>query len=328
LWQWLAAVSLVVVLAVGLEVLWRIRGHEPSVTDREALWAYHRHRVAGAGNDTLVLLGASRVLLGFSAEAFAHRYPDRRLVQLAVLGRPPLATLRDLAADDGFRATVLCSVMPDSFLPAGFDAQQSYIDFYHERSTAQLRWESRARAELQSRLALLLPHLNLVSLLSAGYEKGTWPKVHFVTTAPDRTRRADHRKVNVAVLRAAREHAIARGYESQQVPPPERWLELAGRVRPWVEVIHARGGRVIFVRYPTTGRHRELDEGYYPRADYWDHLARATGANTLHFDDVPAMRNIDCPDTSHIDQQDQSRFTEALLEALEERGWLEPNRTP
>ena len=91
---------------------------------------------------------------------------------------------------------------------------------------------------------------------------------------------------------------------------------------PWLRRIEARGGQVVFVRMPTSDEHWELDERYYPRAQYWDRLGSITGVATVHFADDPRTSAFSCPDTSHLDYRDAPRFTEGLLEVLVERGVL------
>jgi len=86
-----------------------------------------------------------------------------------------------------------------------------------------------------------------------------------------------------------------------------------------VQRIRQRGGQVVFVRYPTTGEHYEMDVKAYPKKLYWDHFASKTSAVTIHFADVPSLRGFDCPDTAHLDYRDAPRFTLALAEELERR---------
>ena len=41
------------------------------------------------------------------------------------------------------------------------------------------------------------------------------------------------------------------------------------------------------------------------------------GAPAVHFEDVPGMRDIECPDGSHLDYRQRAGFTAALAQALE-----------
>ena len=80
--------------------------------------------------------------------------------------------------------------------------------------------------------------------------------------------------------------------------------------------LRSHGARVYFVMMPKSGMVKEIDDRRFPRAEFWDRFARRVGAPTLHFDDVPAMRELVCPDGSHLDYRQRKVFTAALAEAL------------
>ena len=84
-----------------------------------------------------------------------------------------------------------------------------------------------------------------------------------------------------------------------------------------------RGGRVVFVRFPTSGAGSEVDKRNFPKADFWDVFEKASGALVLHHEDVPRLRGFTTPDWSHLDQVDAARFTGALLAELVDRGILQ-----
>ena len=62
------------------------------------------------------------------------------------------------------------------------------------------------------------------------------------------------------------------------------------------------------------------------RARYWDRLAEHTGAITIHFHDLPRVRELPLPDGSHLDLRDAPTFTAALLDELARRGVLPQKR--
>jgi len=93
-------------------------------------------------------------------------------------------------------------------------------------------------------------------------------------------------------------------------------------VEGWVKAIQARGGRVIFVQFPTTGANLRFDEFMFPKARYWDAFAAQTSALCLHFAEVPELSGFDCPDTSHLDRTEAPRFTLELGKVLEDHGLL------
>ena len=80
--------------------------------------------------------------------------------------------------------------------------------------------------------------------------------------------------------------------------------------------IREHGGSVRFLLLPSSKLVRLLEERRFPRALFWDRFAEAVFSPTLHFEDVPALREFTCPDGSHLDFRDRVRFSTALVAAL------------
>jgi D-alanyl-lipoteichoic acid acyltransferase DltB (MBOAT superfamily) len=86
----------------------------------------------------------------------------------------------------------------------------------------------------------------------------------------------------------------------------------------------ARGGRVIWVELPSSGRTRAVEERRYPRTQYWEwfagHVELRGSALSVH--DDPALDTFRCPDGSHLDPSDAPAFTRELAGALVRRRLL------
>ncbi len=80
-----------------------------------------------------------------------------------------------------------------------------------------------------------------------------------------------------------------------------------------VEKIRSRGGKVVFVRFPSTGGLRQLENKITPRAAYWDRVLETTGAPGIHFEDYPELKGFDCPEWSHLTKKDATKFTSLLV---------------
>ena len=89
--------------------------------------------------------------------------------------------------------------------------------------------------------------------------------------------------------------------------------EILETTRANVEKIRAKGGKVIFVRLPSSGGLRELEKKTTPREIYWDQLIESTQSPGIHFEDYPELRNFDCPEWSHLRKDDAIRFTKELM---------------
>ncbi len=79
-----------------------------------------------------------------------------------------------------------------------------------------------------------------------------------------------------------------------------------------VRRIQSRGGRVVFVRFPTSGEHWQIDQLKYPKSEFWDLIGGSTVAQTIHFVDHPALRQFELPDTSHLDFSDAATVYDGI----------------
>ncbi|MCA9111936.1 MAG: hypothetical protein KDA52_18425 [Planctomycetaceae bacterium] len=314
----ITALVLTAVSAMGAEAFVRELGYRPSVADTRALWSYHRGRVYAEDGKSIVLLGASRMQAGVSLEVFRDHYPDYRITQLAVSATSPLATLKDLADDEEFVGIVLCSLSP-SALQAGVEpdhSQERHVAEYWEHRRS---WNLIARLRLQfidSRFAIARPQFRLrpqIRQLLMGTESAG---PDFMVTKFDRSQQLDFQKIDIEKQRARRVGGTVQFFEKYipDTPDREAWMEAARALKPSVEKLRNRGGRVVFIRFPETGEHWRLSESHYPRTQFWDHLAESTGTPTIHFRDVPGLAHFECPDTSHLDYRDTDAFTNALID--------------
>lgn len=314
---WLVTLVAFVGCAIGLEAFVRSRGYQPSIKEDVNSWALERRRASDRSPRTVAILGASRILLAFSPQAFRTTLPDYRYVMLAQQSSAPVGSLRDLALDPDFRGIALVDIAENGFDRSAWDRQDALIAAYHRgwRSIGQLgeRWLA---TQVQSRLALLASSglLALEGLL----RDGAWPKPPYTTTYPDRTKFADYDLVDVERKRKVRLQLLEGWTRTSDNPAP--WLADALAQELYIALIHARGGKVVYVRMPTCDERWEHDAIKTPKALFWDRLAQATQAVTVHFQDYPALSDFECPDTSHIASKDGPRFTAALLEILAARG--------
>jgi hypothetical protein len=131
---------------------------------------------------------------------------------------------------------------------------------------------------------------------------------------------ADYSRVD---LKAHRKWVYDRAYwlsNNKDLPWTEEWLQGAMELEPWVNAIQSRGGRVVFVQFPTTGHLFTYDDTLFPKKEFWDAFAARTSALCVHFKDVPPLAAFECPDWSHLDRVDAPRFTTELGRILADRG--------
>ena len=100
--------------------------------------------------------------------------------------------------------------------------------------------------------------------------------------------------------------------------PVEEWRAFVEQIAQMASRIEARGGRVVFVKFPARGRFQELYDAYFPRTPYWDILSDRVG-QTLHFEDMPGSDDLHLPDDSHMDKASAIRFTKWIASEMAKR---------
>ncbi|HZT57749.1 MAG TPA: hypothetical protein VFA21_03900 [Pyrinomonadaceae bacterium] len=304
-----ATALLVLLLLGGWEVFWRTRGFEPSVSDDARLWSAARHRVRP---DSVVLVGSSRMHAGVHPSDF-QQATGILPVQLAVNGGMSYPVLENLARDQSFRGTVICD-LSEAEVTTGMTTylETGFVNSY-EHETLAGRAESRLQMFAQAHLVLASPQLS-PPLLEAAALQGRLPApaTSPATVGEDRTLYLDFTKADLEKLRPKiADMTVAQGPDIS----PEEFVARARRFVSLAEKIEARGGRVVFVRFPTSELLWERLEKAYPKASYWDEFARRTHVQTVHFKDYPELQ-FDCPDYVHLDMRDAPRFTSALAKIV------------
>jgi len=100
-------------------------------------------------------------------------------------------------------------------------------------------------------------------------------------------------------------------FESIAAAVEARFGQTAGAVKK----IRARGGQVIFVRFPHSGPLKELEDKATPRTAAWTRLMQETGAPNIYYSDHPELI-FDCPEWSHLTAADATEFSKRLVPHL------------
>ena len=113
-------------------------------------------------------------------------------------------------------------------------------------------------------------------------------------------------------------------------PPPPSYIPkevfmakigeaISGRFRDTVAAVQkfrARGGKIVFVRFPHTGGLKALEDRDTPRAQTWDPLLKSTAVPGIYYEDFPELKTFDCPEWSHLSAGDSVEFSKRLVPHL------------
>lgn len=320
---YLVVAALVFVLClVASEVSLRGIGYVPHVQDTHELWSLHRSRAAqGRGFERVVIVGASRAQLGLDPRILRESLPDTRFTLLAIGGGSGYLPAVDLMNDPEFRGVLVWSTVAPWMGPTFFDKRSRRRLDAHHTLRASGAWvgayaEAWLRAEVESRLVSSQLEPMLRSRLV--HEQVVLPYIHMRS---DRYQPADHTRFDAVGGRHHRAGGAPWHGDQEHRRPwarsPESFrAHLDDEVMPAVRRLVARGGQVVILRMPTTGRYWEEDELAYPRALWWDRIPKLRGLHTIHFRDHPRLAALTSVDGHHLDYRDARVASSVVGELL------------
>lgn len=334
----MVAAALVVASAtLAWELGCRAVGYGPTLNDTADLWADSREAVKP---DSVIIIGDSRAWFDLDLDELERGY-GQRPIQLALAGSCAYPMLEHFADDTSFRGTVICSFVPGMyFAPGGplVKRSQEAIERYRKRTPAQ-RWGHRLSMLLEERLAFLkegeIRLGDLVRKVPVPNRAGVRlpPEYPPYFNSIERDRRA--RMIAEAAQPTPLRDHIRRVWLPLFTPPPpppnvskEQFMANMGKAvekrfadtTAAVNKIRARGGNVIFVRFPFAGDLKKLEDQLTPREKFWEPLLQTTGVAGIHVEDHADLAAFDCPEWSHLNAEDSVEFTRRLIPHLQRAG--------
>jgi hypothetical protein len=303
------------------------------LNDTSDLWAQERERVKP---DSIVIIGDSRALFDMDLDVLQQALGSRP-VQLSLVGSCAYPILADLATDEKFRGTVICGIVPRMFFAPGgplVEASEKALKRHRSWTPAQ-RVSHQLGMLAEERIAFLKERdLTLGKLLETlpipnrgALPPQRIPPPYFQTTERDRRTRMVEECEQPGPLQTR----VKEGWPILFTPPPppryipkDKFFEGVSKAiearfsdtAAAVEKIRARGGRVVFVRFPMTGKLKQLEDAATPRAGPWTRLLNDTRAPGIYFEDYPELASFDCPESSHLNAADSVEFTKRLVPHL------------
>jgi hypothetical protein len=327
-------------ITVAAVALWehhvRTLGYSADYDDTPRLWAQQRQRAVGAKVAQWALVGDSRTLFDLDLDLL-EQATGSRPVQLATVGSNPIVIMTHLAEDPSFAGTVLLGVSPPLLAAPGgppIENPRRYVRKYREWSPADV-WEATLGRPLEEHFAFIqqedLTLKQLILDLPWQKREGAFaPRLppHFAQIDLDRRTRMLERVESDPAFR----ERIRAVWPPLFLGPPrpavlseeawakifaDAWSATLAQAKKNVDAIRARGGRVIFLRMPSSGVLREIEDRITPRATHWERLLRETGAPGIYYLDYEELRDFSCPEYSHLSASDSVQFTRKLIAVLQ-----------
>ena len=329
-----AVVLIVIAAACAWEIYCRSIGYGPTLNDSEDLWTSGRRRVKP---ESIVIIGDSRGWFDLDLDEL-QKGLGKRPVQLAMGGSCAYPVLADLAKDENFHGTIICSVVPRLFVaPPGtppMDRAEKAVRRSHTQTPAQ-RVSQYLAMPLEEHVAFLKQEeLTLDDLL----KRLPIPNRPCALVSPrlppyfgtlDRERRA--RMIEECARPGKLQGTIQQIWLPLFSPPPpptyipkEEFAKQMGQaieqrfhdVVAAVQKLRSRGGKIVFVHLPHSGGLKTLEDRETPRAAVWDRVIKDTAAPGIYCEDFADLASFNCPEWSHLSAGDSVEFSKRLIPHL------------
>jgi len=306
---WLLTFLAALLAVAFLENLARRRGVQPSWSVGSESWGME---ALDLEPDGIALLGSSRMLSGVEPELMSRK-TGRRARQLAINATSMLPILEWLAEREDFSGIVVAEITSYLEFRAGGEWRATAERFKHDlgelRRSPARRVESLLSRFVQTRMACRSPGFHLLTPYRDRHGPGV-RRLASLTVEGSRFTRLEFQDGDESL------EETETGPE-KAIPASRADLdELMNRFAAAARAIQRRGGRVVFLAMPTSGRVADGEERAFPRKEFWDRLAASTSPESIHFRDHPPLSSFSCPDGEHLSYEDALRFTRALAEVL------------
>ena len=262
----------------------------------------------------------------------------KRPVQLAIAGSCPFPVLEELANDQSFHGTIVCSVVPGLFFAAGgplLETSEKALKRYKEQTLAQ-RASHHLGMWLEKHVAFTKQEDLTLDQLLKRLPIPNRPYAQVPPRFPPYFQTVDReRRTRMIESCANPEGELARRIQQIWLPlftppppptyvPKELFMANMGKAvearfqntAKAVEKLRARGGRIVFVHFPHSGQLKELEDRLNPRTRDWERLLKETGAPGIYYEDFPELSGFDCPEWSHLSAGDSVEFSKRLVPHL------------
>jgi len=335
-WRGITVVVVLIVIAatVAWELYCRSIGYGSTLNDNEDLWTSARRHVKP---ESIVIIGDSRGWFDLDLDELQNGL-GKRPVQLAMGGGCAYPVLADLANDENFHGTIICSLVPRLFVaPPGtppMERAEKAVRRSHTQTPAQ-RVSQYLAIPLEEHVAFLKQEeLTLDDLL----KRLPIPNRPYALVSPrlppyfgtlDRERRS--RMIEECARPGKLQSTIQQIWLPLFTPPPpptyipkEEFAKKMGQaieqrfhdVAAAVQKLRSRGGKIVFVRLPHSGGLKALEDRETPRAAVWDRVIKDTAAPGIYYEDFPELAGFNCPEWSDLSAGDSVEFSKRLIPHL------------
>lgn len=332
-----AAISAVILTTVVIgcwELYLRNKNYPISYNDDASLWSTKRKTIYKPLNQATVFIGSSRIKFDLDIPTW-ESITGEKAIQLSFVGTSPRPLLKDLANDTRFTGKVIIDVTEGIF----FDRNEEMANRsatkaleHYKKWTPSEKFSTAINNGLESMFVFLDKDkfsLNaLLTDLEIPSRKGVWvfplfPKGFEMCTSERQNFMTDEFVNDTAQHnKQIKNWEFFGDFKKFKAIDGDSLEMIFKDIKRSIDKINQRGGRVLFVRTPSTGSYWETESTVFIREKYWDAMLAYTNTPGIHFKDYPETANVTCPEWSHLTPQDAIEYTKSFIKQLEQKGWF------
>ncbi|MEP6712952.1 MAG: hypothetical protein ABJA37_11070 [Ferruginibacter sp.] len=330
----ISVLILVTTFLISWEAYWRGNNFPASYNDDASFWSTKRREVYKPADEATIFIGSSRIKYDLDISTW-EKLTGEKAIQLAMVGTSPRPLLDDLAQDKKFNGKLIIDVTEGLFFGRNKKRTEKSavegVEYYKKWTPAQ-KFSATVNNFLESEFVFLDKDkfgLNeLISELGNPKRKGVFERPHFPkgfgnTNSQRQSYMAESFLNDTSQQKRQQQNWMITGGASDKTPAIKGdTLEIVFRqVKAAIDNIRARGGKVLFVRTPSSGTYWQTEQLVYPREKYWDALLAYTNTPGIYFKDYPETASLTCPEWSHLKPADAILFTENFVRFVQQKGW-------
>jgi hypothetical protein len=332
----LGALILLALMVSSWEVSWRARGFTPSFNDDKALWAEERKQVYQPMESTTVFIGSSRIKFDLDIPTW-EKITGEKAVQLSLVGTSPILLLKDLAEDESFKGKLVIDVTEPLFFsqnPAFHKSSREAVKYFHSQTLAE-KAGSKINLVMENNLAFLEERKFALNALLNDLQLENRPGVFsfpsfpkgFEITNRDRQTYMSEQFLNNEKDVKKQTDIWTYLIMGDKTPPADGAVldSILQEIRNYTDRIRSRGGKIIFVRTPSSGVMGEGEQKFFPREKYWNAILQTTNSDGIHFLDYESTKGLVCPEWSHLSVEQARFYTRELFKILSDKKWFTTN---
>ncbi|PCJ57482.1 MAG: hypothetical protein COA79_15740 [Planctomycetota bacterium] len=299
------AIFIAIIFVGTSEIFWRQKNHVSFYTDSSARWSKVRDSIYK--DNTVVLLGASRMHVGFSHDTFNKTFSNYHLANLATDGSNFIPILENLANDENFKGIILISATINTLTTD--NPINSNLIYYQREWNIIRNLELYIDDKFQANLVSLNPNLTFSSILRSLKRSKKIPKKNYLNSQIDREINCDYSLADQNLFKKNNESFKSK---TNLIKISNKNIE---KINLYIKAIKNRGGKLVFIHFPISFTGQKVINNNI-RYSIWKDFENKIDIPTLHYLDYPKLKRFNCPDGSHIDAKDKNKFTKDLIQIL------------